>query len=302
MEKQLAEEIVGYLPQGQTCFNYYPERYAWILLRHIVGNGTPIAALKQSPFAGLLQKPRVKHWLAGLGGKALTAADVLAADGDLDPLRFTLTLDYWEGEQTSRAGTNLVLQLNFDREHDAFYEKLIQPKPDRRPFVYNGHPVNRSGRNTLAWARLDVDLDTDEVLIEEIQTDWMREVAELARNPQWVYGGKGTESDIRRYTSQVLARYQKIWAEAMLAATVWFVREELGIRHLYYHSPHSNQRLKGLEWGQPPRSIYTDLPRQFCFRENGEVPNFLQGKRSKIVRKWPLYQLKLAPDSLRAPH
>jgi len=31
MEKQLAEEIVGYLPQGQTCFNYYPERYAWIL-------------------------------------------------------------------------------------------------------------------------------------------------------------------------------------------------------------------------------------------------------------------------------
>lgn len=293
MDKQLAEEIVGCLPQGRTCFNYYPERYAWLLLRHVVGEGTPIAALKQSPFAGLLHKPRVKHWLAGLGSKALTAADVLAADCDPDPLHFVLTLGYWQGQQTSRPGSNLVLQLNFDRKHDARYQTLIQPKPERTPFGYYGHPVNQTGRNTLAWARLDVDMDQDEVLIEEIQTDWIRRALRADERPNRVYGSGGSEAEIRQYTGQLLAQYQKVWAEAMLAAAIWFIREELGIRRMFYHSPHSNQRLKGLEWGEPPRSLYTDLPRQFCFRPSQEVPHFLRKKRSKIARNWPFYQLTL---------
>ncbi|GAA5785043.1 hypothetical protein [Chitiniphilus shinanonensis] len=295
MDKQLADEIVGMLPQGRTCFNYYPERYAWLLLRHVVGEGASVAALKQSPFAALLQKPRVKAWLAQLGGKRIGVADVVAADGDPQPLCFTLSLGHWDGQQTTRGATNLVLQLNFDRGHDRRYRELLQPtRDDDSPFVYGCHPVNESGRNTLAWARLDVDLDAGEVLIEEIQNDWLREAAYFERRPEAMYGIAGGTEQVRAYLSWLLARYRAVWAEAMLAATVWFVREELGLRRLFYHSPASNVRLKGISPDRaPPRSLYTDLPRQFCFRPSSEVPRFLAGKRSKIARNAPLYALQL---------
>ncbi|MBT2971011.1 MAG: hypothetical protein B6D72_16935 [gamma proteobacterium symbiont of Ctena orbiculata] len=36
-------------------------------------------------------------------------------------------------------------------------------------------------RETLAWARLDVDLERNEVLIEEVQSDWVRDMAWLQR-------------------------------------------------------------------------------------------------------------------------
>ncbi len=294
MDKQLADDIVGILPQGRTCFNYYPERYAWLLLRHVVGEQTSVAALKQSPFAALLQKPRVKAWLAQLGGSRIGVADVLAADGDPQPLCFTLSLDCWEGSQTTRGAANLVLQLNFDRRHDALYQALLKPQDQESPFSFGCHPINERGRNTLAWARLDVDLDAGEVLIEEIQNDWLREAAAYRERPWRLYGIDGSQDDIRRYLDWLLAMYRKVWAEAMLAATVWFVREELGVRRLFYHSPASNVRLKGLDpdWA-PPRSIYTDLPRQFCFRSGADVPRFLAGKRSKIARNAPLYALQL---------
>ncbi|WP_255989661.1 hypothetical protein [Chitinolyticbacter albus] len=293
METKLVDDIVAILPQGRTRFDYYPERYAWLLLRHAVGEGCRIADLKQSPYAGLLQKPRVKAWLAQLGNTRLQPDDVLAADGDATPLHFTLTLGRWQGQQTTRDGGNLVLQLNFDRSHDQRYQAEVAPGKDCNPFSWSCHPTNRSGRSTLAWARLDIDLDTGEVLIEEIQNDWLREVRYYADHPRW-FDGEGDTAGMQRYAAWLLPRYQRIWAEAMLAAAVWFVREELGIARMFYHSPESNLRLKNLEadWA-PPRSLYTDLPRQFCFRQQGTVPHFLRHKRAKLSRHAPLYELDL---------
>ena len=53
------------------------------------------------------------------------------------------------------------------------------------PFEWWSHPVRQDGRHTLAWARMDVDLDAGEALIEEIQSDWIREaVSEWRRSRQ----------------------------------------------------------------------------------------------------------------------
>ncbi|GHD60584.1 hypothetical protein [Jeongeupia chitinilytica] len=296
MNARLVDEIVACLPQGRTCFNYYPERYAWLLLRHAVGEGATVGALKRSPFAGLLQKPRVKQWLARLGSDRIRPGDLIVTDGDAEQLAFTLTLSQWQGAQTTRNDANLVLQLNFDRGHDRRYQELVRPSSDGvGPFACSGHPICRT-RNTLAWARLDIDLDAGEVLIEEIQNDWLRKTAWALENPaRWPAQIGGQPADVLRYLRWVQARYRKIWAEAMLAATIWFVREELGLRRLFFHSPESGVLLKRLpSCRQPPRSIYTDLPRQFCFRETGNMPRFFARRQCRRARNAPLYELQLS--------
>ncbi len=45
---------------------------------------------------------------------------------------------------------------------------------DDDSFKYTGHPIHKT-RNSIAWARIDLDYLTGEVLIEEIQNDWLRQ-------------------------------------------------------------------------------------------------------------------------------
>jgi hypothetical protein len=78
-----------------------------------------------------------------------------------------------------------VLQLNFNHQHDRLFHESIHPAQDG---VFNNgdHPVLQRGdrsyyRETLAWSRLDIDFDLGEVLIEEIQNDWVRDVAWLRK-------------------------------------------------------------------------------------------------------------------------
>ena len=61
----------------------------------------------------------------------------------------------------------------------------------------------------------------------------------------------------------------------MLAATIWFLREEIGISRIYYHTHEYGAQLKRIRWGLPPRSLYTSLPRRFCFERTEEAPEFL---------------------------
>ena len=42
----------------------------------------------------------------------------------------------------------------------------------------------------------------------------------------------------QRYLSGVLESYRRLWAEAMLAASIWFIRVELGINGFDQHRPH----------------------------------------------------------------
>lgn len=293
MDRQTADEVVACLVGERTLYPYYRDRYSIGLLRYLSRQGPlSVQDLKQSPYAQLLQKPRVKSVLADMGGRQLDEFHLASHDYDANQEAFVLTLDTWGSDrrrdhrwkQTSRRGYNLVLQLNFCRRHDQVYQRLGCPGSY---FNYCGHPVS-SRRNTLAWARLDLDMNSGTALIEEIQSDWIRDVAwqeasiqrrlkagRLASEPMPFRSFKCSLQTALDYCNFVLARYSSIWAEAMLWAAIAFLREEIGLSHIFYHSVDSGQQLKRITGSLPPRSLYTELPRKFCFEPTHEAPEFL---------------------------
>jgi len=308
MDKCLIDEVIECLPKSRTKYHYFKDRYALKLLSYHIGQGMTVADIKKSNLNKLLQRPQVKKLLAGISN-GFVNNELLEGywpSGVSDVLQtFVLTLSHWGGEvprwqQTSRHGYNLVVQLNFSNAHNSLYRDLVKPIYGAALNHY-GHPVlkpdaKKPGRETLAWARLDIDFDTNEVLIEEIQSDWVREARELLRDaeeaitaddksiPWWSIEGQ-TENVIK-YVNEVLMPYTKTWDEAMLASTLDFVKNELGISRVYYHSYESGSVLKMIE-GDSPRNLYTRLPKRFCFEETDENPKFLRNDRHfrKMIRK-----------------
>ncbi|MDR2837340.1 MAG: hypothetical protein LBV49_02035 [Azonexus sp.] len=307
MNRQLADEIIACLQGERTVYSYYRDRYGIGLLRHYCrrqpGGRAPVAALRRSAYAGLLEKPRIRAILANCG-RALDDAMLAINDYDTDPSAFVLTLATWGHEkhsdwrwqQTSRPGVNLVLQLNFSGEHDQHYHRLGQVD---KLFNRYGHPVSRQ-RNTLAWARIDIDWASGSALIEEIQNDWLRRAENLEHwlLERYPTGTADTALVSFRacelplgptlaYCRHIAARYRPIWAEAVLWAAITFIREELGLATIYYHSEDSGRLLKLMGNRRlPPRSLYTDLPRRFCFRPADDWPDFLLAdKTSRQLRR-----------------
>jgi len=301
---QLAEarEIIECLPKGKTRFYYFKDRYALLLLSLAAHRCMSKKDLRSSRFARLLDKGVVREALCQCRGRNLAAEDFDA----VWPIRYKcyfLTLATWGSKkrdswyQTSRSGFNLVLQLNFSNEHDEPYKKLVDPN-DFRPFEFGGHPVARGSLHTLAWARLDIDLANDEALIEEVQNDWIREarwarrVAAQERGPNYSWGSKVENDRVIRYVDNVLRQHEAIWDEAMLAAAIWFLRCELGVRKIYYHTYESGARLKSIQYSLPPRFLYSRVPRRFCFTETDDVPGFLAKNTRSQARRQRLDQAR----------
>jgi hypothetical protein len=289
MELQDLKEILACLTGERTKFYYFRDRYALMLLKDYIGAKTiSINQLKQSPYASLLNKSPVKKVLAA-AGNGLISAKMLEMSWDEKPLAFVMTLDqwgdgkkYWKWNQMSRQGYHLVLQLNMATDHTQQFQKLIRPD-DVHTFNSWSHPSLKDGnRGTLAWVRLDLDFETNEVLIEEIQCDWVKEVREAVKEGYDWYGEYSSD-EIQSYANDVLAPYAKIWEEAMLSATIDFIRHELGINSIYYHSFEIGALLKHIKYSKPPRSLYTKLPKQFGFQKTPQGPEFLM--REKRVLK-----------------
>ena len=94
--------------------------------------------------------------------------------------------------------------------------------------------------------------------------------------------------DLRRYFVEAMRPHRAIWEEATLTAALVFLREELGIGRIFYNTWETGCRFKGisLNYG-PPRSLYTDLPRRFCFEETSEPPVILQRYWARRLRTHP---------------
>lgn len=318
MEREYANEILACLPQERTCYHYFKDRYALQLLGYAAGNGTSIETLRRSPYGKLLDKPAVRQLLAGCGDGRVDRQRIDAQWQD-PLLPFLLTVGLWGNSQwfrynqTSRPGFNLVLRLNFSHDHDRRFQKLFAPYFwDDSLNWYSGHPVMKSDerryyRQTLAWARLDVDMENGEALVEEIQTDWVRQANKESRTLSRCDScQRKTRNDYcrkvqsaRRYLDEVFRPYASVWDEAILSATLFFLFEELGLSRVWYHTWRSGNALKGISdnWA-PPRSLYQKLPRQFCFSEIEELPAMLQNrgseKRLRKARVAPrFYQLQM---------
>lgn len=303
MEYALAGEVLDCLSAERRVFPYFKHRYALILLGLVAGRGRSVSELRNTAFAGLLTKPIL--------GSVARQREICAADLEgIWPGAFesyVLTLGLWgdprrgyrRWNQITRRGVNLVLQVNFSAAHDRAYRRLLRTEEDGyHPFEWASHPVNALGRRTLAWVRLDLDLDEGEALIEEVQSDWIREATwvyeELRRvrhherslREHWFFRGTTRSfKDVERYVHRVLPVHKKVWEEAALAAAVDFLAREVGIREIYLHTWEGGRRLKGMPGERPPVSVYETLPRRFCFTKLPSGPRFLQKEPGHRFRR-----------------
>jgi len=295
VEHALAKSVLASLPQGPVAFRYFKDRYALQLLAYAAGEARSPSELRRGRFAPLLQKPLVRRVFGERGGRCVDW-------GLLDTYFPARTHDYrltfrlwssrraWSWSQTTRPGCNLVLQLNFPPAHDRAYRRYIEPLRWGRPFECGAHPIRRNP-STLAWSRIDIDFENGEALIEEIQTDWVR-LAERAASsafatlveggralPPGVIGVRCDAVQLFRYVEHVLADHSVLWDQAVMAATLWLLRERLCLRDIYMHTHETGARLKGIDGRQPPRSLYEQVPRSFCFERVRGVPRFLRNAR-----------------------
>lgn len=295
-------DLVAYLPQGKTLFRYGRDQFAPMLLGYLLDGGWGAQSIRASRFARLCERPPIKALLAA-AGKYELSPELLSLAEVPCVHAWRLTLGKWgngkefDWNQTSRRGCSLVLQLNFSNEHDCVYRQLF-PFAVAPLFSYRTHAGSTS-YNTLAWARLDIDLDANVALIEEIQSDWVKRIAEAEKHPEtflkyYRCENAGQKPDcalfkksLAIYAKDVLPRFARDWQEIMLAACLHFVFTELGLRSLFMHEFETGNRLKNL-WRHhrvPPRSIYEELPRKFCFEKSSEVPQFLAARTRGLEKK-----------------
>ncbi len=299
MKEQLLEEIIACLPQQRSLFRYYKDQYAVYLLQHLCQRSLTrdLKAIRHSPWGKLLNKPILAGVLKQSGSGSLNT-DQLDCLWPTNPEHYVLTLGRWgsQGEygwnQTSRPGMNLVLQLNLKSQYDLAFRSMAGCKANE--FCGGCHPFSLKRDATLAWARLDMDFSTGELLIEEIQSDLIRDLEKLYRLAQerptdsqgrfYFYGFWFDKAKALQYCAQLLATQKKLWSEAMMTAALWFAHKELGIHKVYYHTFDTGSALKNIRWSKPPRSIYTDLPEQFCFQQVHTTPEFI-AKDKKAARR-----------------
>lgn len=296
MNKEFLDELLYCLNEDKTVVHYFKDKYCLFLLQQCIKNKTKIQTLKQGPMSHLLQKPVVKKWLATCGGQHITPW-MTEALWQQDLHHFTLTLGSWGGDeaywqQTCRSGYNLVLQLNFAESHKHLVNRVLKEKGNQ--FKSWGHPTHEN-KQTLAWARLDVADDLSEVLIEEVQNDWLRKALNWHRylskpehREKLEKHGFSKWEQLDAYVKSSIEPLVPIWHEAMLCATLEFIRNQLGAAEVYMYEHETGCALKEIDGNsQPPRSLYTKLPKQFGFKLTHEAPNFLKNERmvkSKIKR------------------
>ncbi len=311
MKRQILDEVIACLPEDRTLFHYFKGQYAYQLLAYASKRQASIREIKQSVYNRLLNQADIKLLLAELGHGKLHP-EIFEHVWREHSQPFVLTVDRWGDsnrwlDQTTRKGCNLVLQLNFSEQHNKAYQRLIKPEDDYL-FNYAGHPVmdrrqREFYRDTLAWARIDFDLDSGEALIEEIQSDWVRRVKSglsairKGKTPWYFDCCKGSTDDFIVYAENILAPFYSLWSEAMLSSSIHFIYRELGINRIYYHTVETGQKVKQVI-GAPPRSLYSDLPRRFCFQVTDEDPEFISKDRGFIrkkrsLRKTAWYKLEI---------
>ncbi len=296
MDIRDANEIIACLPSERTVYRYCNDEYAARLLAPKLGStGVPVREIRASRWGRLLDRKPVATVLKHCGAATLCNHDLLGMPRENDRA-YVLTLGLWGRHggdrgyyQTSRSGVNLVLQVNFDRAHDNTYERLLQPVTESS-LKYSLHPVCKRGRTTMAWVRLDIDLASGQALIEEVQNDWLRrakrrrDIAVRAINndrSHQLIMRMGTAAKIKTYCDLVLRRHANDWAEVALSAAIEFVTREIGVSQIWYHDSDTGARVKRIKWSKPPRSIYTSLPRSFCFEKTSQAPDFLVSAAQK---------------------
>ncbi len=313
MNYETAKEILDTMPKEKTRFFYFRDKYALILLQSFIGEGMFVKDIKKTPLKKLLEKKVIKNIIAKIPDGFLTQ-EHLAYGWEETPLPFVVTLGLWGIQeddkywsrwynQMARKGTNLVLQLNFTNLHNKDYKRFLNTD-NLDLFEFHGHPINKQGYHTLAWSRIDLDIENNEALIEEIQNDWVRNAYEDHMHYT-------NDDGYKSYIEDTLRPYEKIWEEAILAATIWFLLNEIGINTIYYYTYETGNIFKGLinQDSKPPKSLYTKIPKKFCFSLTENIPQFIKNARArenkKILQKHSdllFYKIEFPTNRIKEKH
>ncbi|MEM1412043.1 MAG: hypothetical protein AAGH19_06755 [Pseudomonadota bacterium] len=291
MNTRELREVLPALERRVDLYPYRKDNYCLQLLRYGHGPSAAIAELRNGAFGRLMDKPAMRRLAGRCGNGRMDLAQQAMDDGTEYVFRLSYGLYRGEGPwcQVSRPGYQLVVQLNFPQAHDVAYREKVKPR-HHGPFAFDGHPVNRSGLNTLAWARIDLDPFCGEALVEEVQTDWLREAGDLRKTARTCKGRKGLRWEQARqwldfgtdldavidYITSDLAPFHGLWQEALLSACLWLLIERLGYRRVYMHSWETGKVLKRCS---PPRSLYSQLPRKFAMRPVAYGPGLVLAQR-----------------------
>jgi len=239
-------------------YYYYQDKYLVDLVIEKGGSEEhlKIGQLKGSFAEKLMQKEWFKkEFLSNNGGVGIKITD-LKSYWPEHTLEFGISVTNW-GEnpkkhqkdtwfQTSRSGYNLVLQVNLNQEHFKLYNSWLKPRwHGEGIFNCTCHPVSEK-QITLGWIRLDVEFETDEILIEEIQTDWLREINSLAKKLKSDNDNKHKEIlqnecvdgqlvDFWKYY-YYMQPVSKIWEELFMSIALWFAKKELQIQNVWMHT------------------------------------------------------------------
>jgi len=297
MKKLLMQEIIDCLPEEKTHFHYFRDRYSTLLLPWLVEDGALLSDVKKSPYASLLNKQPAKQVISQFGDGRFNSNAFTQAWAEPHEC-FLLTLGKWGGGfrtycQTSRHGHNLVLQLNMSNQYLSLFNHCVHENA-KDWFESYSHPILRERdngfyRQTLGWARIDIDLTTGEALIEEIQSDWIRYARSCKRYFEMLQKKHGPDryEGVIHYCGTIIKQLSPVWDEAILSSALWFLREEVGIHTIWYHTYDSGTKLKKIDYSKPPKSVYSTLPKRFCFARTDEHPEFLLKERAykKHVKK-----------------
>ncbi len=290
------------------AFPYFDDRESPWLLAHSLTAPARVADLRRGPLGRFLDRPAVRPVVAACGGR-LCPSDLrlVAAGGDASgaPTRaatagleaayahpwhdFELTFADWglddpylgsaySMSQISRPGGNLVLQMGFPSDHAALMGRYTG-RNGRKDFEYARHPIRETGRPTLAWARLDIDLENGVALIEEVQSDWLRYAREEVGVLERLVPRSRELRVARTYDAQLRDRYGRLWPKAVLLAVLRVLVEDLGCRDVWMHQPEPGAILKGIYGRMPPRSLYSKLPKAFGFAPTQDMPALLTQSR-----------------------
>lgn len=294
---------------SEMPFPYWPGREAAWLLHAAMPQEATVADLRRGAQGRWLSRAPVAEVVAASGGR-LTRADIaavalppdgqqLSAAGEVG-LRsvlqgwrdYTLSLDAWPGErfpdddwqwnQTSRRGHSLVVQVNFPGAHARLMAQHL-PKHARQKFEFSQHPVRGRNSPTMAWVRMDI--EGDEALIEEVQSDWFRAVAWRAETLARHEPRSRELRSLKTYEARLTEAYKRGWEKVALLAALTLLRGEFGVRRVFLHRPETGVKLKSIYGTPPPRSIYTALPKAFGFGLTRDAPGFLERPQKKTLAK-----------------
>jgi hypothetical protein len=318
MKREDVNEIMSCLGDEKKVFHYFKDRYCLDSIDYEMQRQERtefrVSELKTGKLSRFSSKPIIQEKLKYFGNGAIQQSE-LALFWPEQQESFVLGIDCWGNsergwDQTTRNECNLVLQLNFSQQHIKDYMRLVKPNDSYGPFEYRGHPISKYDRKTMSWIRMDIDFDTNEVLIEEIQNDWLRNAKRVLNRlrarrektpdikPSQVNRFiDASYKELEQYVEQILTPYEKIWAEASMTAAIKFIRQDLGIDTIYFHSFDTGVKIKQV-CGLPPKSMYTKLPKQFGFELGDEAPKFIAENKSskrylKAIKDPMFYRLTL---------